>query len=36
MTDPHMDHLYAVGSAQTCNMEICCRNVNGYPTETNL
>jgi hypothetical protein len=33
MTDPHYDHLYAEGSDLNCNLEMCCRAVNGFPTE---
>lgn len=32
MTDPHYDHKYTVGSDIVCNLGMCCRPSNGYPT----
>lgn len=33
-TDPHIDNQYAVGTSMLCNLPLCCRTINGYPTET--
>ena len=33
MTDPHYDDKYAVGSDNQCDIYMCCRSENGYPTE---
>lgn len=33
MTDPHYDRYYKEGSDINCNLDMCCRHENGYPTE---
>jgi hypothetical protein len=33
LTDPHIDWLYAPGADSHCNMPICCRASNGFPTD---
>lgn len=34
MTDFHYDNLYAEGADMYCNLNLCCRSENGFPTET--
>jgi hypothetical protein len=36
MSDPHIDMEYKVGSLWKCTGYLCCRDVNGYPTDTAL
>ena len=33
ISDVHMDYKYTVGADQICNLELCCRAENGFPSE---
>lgn len=33
LSDVHIDYKYTVGSDSQCNMEVCCRAENGFPTD---
>jgi hypothetical protein len=35
-TDIHMDMLYRVGASKVCSDVICCREVDGFPTDPAL
>lgn len=35
-TDIHMDMLYSAGASKTCDDVICCRAVDGFPTDPSL
>ena len=36
MSDPHIDMEYKVGALWKCDGYLCCRDVNGYPSEKAL
>jgi hypothetical protein len=34
MSDPHIDNEYKVGASNECTGYLCCREENGFPTNT--
>lgn len=33
ISDPHIDYEYEIGADSQCNMPLCCRASNGFPTD---